>query len=592
MAVRDYFRGLWSAVRGRQTESGAGGGVLARPSLQDGTSGRWATSVQKYDVVDAYRYSSDLYGRMSTELQIRGYSGYQNIRNPANRQIEFYVTKLTDGLLENLKVEPGGPNDTEQPDIEADELPSPPEQGTDQEGLAEEVLEVSPEIIKGLIAQMWEWSNWEDKVEVAARNFPTHGDVFVKIENSEDMTRVQFNLLDPRVVQDDFQVDARGFFTYLRLDIPQEERDPTEPDEVIEYTRTEIWDKQAGQYLVYHHDEDPGVDLADLDPGDLVFSALLTSEPPASRANWTGYDFIPVVHRKLKDTGEPRGEGSFEHALDGIDAANWIATRLFAMLFPKVTWKGTRQPGPGGTSLGPFRVETEESDDETISRLTNTEQEAFRVVEVSGERTILLPGGADMEALVPNINFDAHLAALEAQLKELEKDMPELAYYRLRDMGEISGRAVLMLLGDVIDRLGRARHKFEDLHVRMHKMGMTIGKVTNVEGFEVIPDGAYDLGLLDHTFEEYQLFPVSKVESLEADEIEGRVLAAFKALGPELFARKLSETDLGFTLEQARAIAASVQAVETRQSIASLVNTRTPTGNGAGTATPRDTDGG
>lgn len=527
MAVRPYLSRLWSALRGRPV---SGSDV----SLVSDYYGRWETQPERYDVLDAYRQNDDLYGRLRTELRLKGYVGYQSARNPSNRLIELYAAKLTDSLLEHLDTEPSLPDDA-------------------SEGTAPALrASLDPAVLKSLILQVHEWSNWPDKMEVAGRNFSTHGDMFIKVENSEDGKRVQLNLLDPRVVADDFQKDARGFFTYLRLDIPQEERDLNEEDEIRYYTRTEIWDKSVGQYIVYEHEEAPGRPIADL--GLPVVFALLTATPPDNpNTAWTGYDFVPVVHRKLKDTGESRGEAAFEHALDMIDTANWLATKLHGILFPKITWKGTRQPGPGGTTLGPFRLETEDDDDEAISRLTTPEQESYSVVEIEGERTLLLPSGADMQPMVPDLDFASHLAALDAHLKELEKDLPELAYYRLRDMNEISGRAARILLGDVIDRLGRARAKFEDAHIRAHKMALTIASVTNVPGFDVIPENAYEDGLLEHRFKPYDVFPVSDIESAQGGLAEAQSLAAYKDLGPVIYAKKLQEA--GFSEADAQEIA-------------------------------------
>lgn len=511
--------------------------------------GRWETQQERYDVLDAYRQNDDLYGRLRTELQLKGYAGYQSVRNPANRLTELYVAKLTDSLLEHLDTAPE--TDTEQVTDESDATP----------------LTLDPNILRGLIVKVHEWSNWQDKVEVAGRNFPTQGDLFIKVENSEDNQRVQLNLLDPRVVAEDFQKDARGFFTYLRLDIPQEERNLNEEGEIRYYTRTEIWDKEAGQYSVYEHEEGEGAPVADL--GRPIVFALLTSTPPDNpNTVWTGYDFIPVVHRKLKDTGDVRGEGAFQHALDGIDVANWLATKLNGMLFPKITWKGTRQAGPDGDMLPPFELE----DDEALTRLTTPLQEAYKIVEVNGESIIRLPSGADLSPMVPAIDFASHLAALEAHLKELEKDLPELAYYRLRDMSEISGRAARILLGDVIDRLGRARAKFEDAHIRAHKMALTIGRVTNVPGFEAIPEDAYEDGLLDHRFKPYDLFPVSELEQAEGDKADAEALAAYKEIGGEPYRRYLLSH--GYTEDEA---AAEVANGGTRPDpVSDLLNTLTP----------------
>lgn len=499
--MRRYLRRLWSALWGVE-----GDVPVASKAL-----GRWETEQERYDVLDAYRANDDLYGRLKAELKIYGYERYQNIRNPANRLIEFYAAKLPDALYENL--------DT----------------GED-EGLKE------------LIKKINEWSNWKDRSEVCARNFTAHGDLFIKVENSEDRAQVRKNLLDPRHVTD-YDKDARGQLTYLRLDIPQEER---AADEVREYTRTEVWDKPSKRYFVIEHEEGEGTSLEDLPAPK--FSALLTAEPPDNpETRWTGYDFIPVVHRKLKDTGGERGEGVFQHALDGIDQANYLATKLFQMLFPDVTWKLTRQPGPGGMQLGPVRVEQESPQDQQLSRLTRSEQESFAVVEEGNQRTLRLPAGADLAPLVPPLDFESHLAALDSHMADLEKDLPELAYYRLREMDEISGRAARILLGDVADRFNGARSKFEDAEVRANKMALTIGRVLRIEGFAALPEDAYESGALEHSFGEYEVFPLSPAEKAEADVAEANALAGWKELGPVLYAKKLEER--GYEPEEARRIA-------------------------------------
>jgi hypothetical protein len=501
--VASYIGRLWSALWGKPY-----GDDMVRPSR---ALGRWETEAERYDVLDAYRKNDDLYGRLKTELKIRGYEGYQNVRNPANRLIEFYASELPYKIDEHL------------------------ETGKDEK-------------LKSLIQQVNEWSNWKDRSEVAARNFATHGDLFIKVESSKDRTQVRKNLLDPRHVTD-FDTDARGAFTYLRLDIPQAER---MADEIREYTRTEVWDKPSKRYFVIEHEEGPGTALEDLPAPK--FSAVLTAERPDNPdTEWTGFDFIPVVHRKLKDTGGDRGEGVFQHALDPIDQANYLATKLFQMLFPEVTWKLTRQPGPGGLQLPAPRIEQESEGDRNLSRLTAAEQESFGVVEEGNQRTLRLPSGTDLSPMVPPLDFKSHLEALNNHMGELEKEMPELAYYRLRDMSEVSGRAARVLLDDVITRFETARAKFENAEVRANKMALTIAKVLGLEGYAALPEGSYESGALDHTFTVYELFPISSLEKAQSDAEGARALIEWQQLGPTLYAKKLQE--YGFDAKEAQKIA-------------------------------------
>lgn len=502
-----YWGRMWSALWGRPY-----GDDIVMPSK---AHGRWETEQERYDVLDLYRKNADLYGRLKTELKIRGYEHYKNVRNPANRLIEFYASNLPYKLEEHLET---GDNDE----------------------------------LKKLILKVNEWSSWKDRSEVAARTFAVYGDLFYKVESSEDKTQVRRNLLDPRHVTE-FDKDERGQFTYLRLDIPQEER---RGDETRQYMHTEVWDKPSKRYFVVEHEEDSGTPLEDLPAPQ--FSALLTSERPANPdVIWTGYDFIPVVHRKLKDTGGERGEGAFQHALDPIDQANYLATKLFQMLFPDVTWKLTRQPGPGGVSLPAPRIEQEAEGDQKLSRLTAAEQESFGVIEEGNQRTLRLPAGTDLAPMVPPLDFASHLNALAAEMVELEKELPELAYYRLRDMQEVSGRAARILLQDTITRFEQAREKFEDAEIRANKMALTIAQVLGIEGFTALPQDAYESGALDHSFKKYELFPISNFERAEGDSAEARALSEWQQLGPVLYAKKLQE--YGFDAEEAQRIAQASQ---------------------------------
>jgi len=90
---------------------------------------------------------------------------------------------------------------------------------------------------------------------------------------------------------------------------------------------------------------------------------------------------------------------------------------------------------------------------------------------------------------------------------ELEKDMPELAYYRLREMGELSGVAVRFLLSDTIDRALEVRGNAEAALVRADEMALTIG-----ERAELWRVGNYEAGALEHTFAKRDIFPLSGKE--------------------------------------------------------------------------------
>jgi hypothetical protein len=50
-------------------------------------------------------------------------------------------------------------------------------------------------------------------------------------------------------------------------------------------------------------------------------------------------------------------------------------------------------------------------------------------------------GNANAESMIPDINYDSMLAILNAQLAECESDLPELKYYELAELNNVSGKA-------------------------------------------------------------------------------------------------------------------------------------------------------
>jgi hypothetical protein len=87
------------------------------------------------------------------------------------------------------------------------------------------------------------------------------------------------------------------------------------------------------------------------------------------------------------------------------------------------------------------------------------------------------------------------LAVLQSQLDEIAADLPELAYYQLRDR-DLSGIAMETALGDALDRLLEARYNGESALIRVCQMCITLGQ--NLGLFSGV--GTYELGELDFSF--------------------------------------------------------------------------------------------
>ena len=143
------------------------------------------------------------------------------------------------------------------------------------------------------IHKVWEWSNWAQLKQRAARWVAIYGDVFFKVEKPLGKDTVYFTLIEPQYVTE-FETDERGFMSWTRIDIPRVRRVDDKPKA---YTYTEVWSKETGTVRIWEHDGDAQTDVSSLGGPDI--------EKRIEEV--TGHNFIPVVHGKLRDIGEDRG---------------------------------------------------------------------------------------------------------------------------------------------------------------------------------------------------------------------------------------------------------------------------------------------
>ena len=409
----------------------------------------------QYRLLRLYARNNGLYDGLRAMFQAKGYDAPQiaALRNPCNRVEAFYAAKLWPGPLPRA-------------------LP----------------IETDNESILPAIEQIWEWGNWSNTKQSTARLFATCGDMFLKASTNRDdvtgeATRVYIQRLDPEVVTY-FEADERGFLQYVRLDTPTTERD--EQDKLQQYTITEVWDKSTQLMRQWKHKEGYDTDLERLGEPILVreFGAF-------------GIDFIPIVWQPFRDIGEERGEGAFTPAIDKIDEANRQAYRLNNILFRnnRTTWAiQSNNADREGRPVPPPRI--------VSGQAVNVAEDEDPMIEIPNG--VLVP-------LVPAIDYMAALAVLDSQLIEVRSDLPELAYYTLRDRTDLSGRALRILLADALDRLLEARGNAEAALARANQMCLTIGSYLNL--LEV--QGTYEEGAFQHTFAEREVFTPDEYETAQ-----------------------------------------------------------------------------
>ena len=411
-----------------------------------------------YEMLEEYYLNNGLYDEVTRALHENAIwtPGMKPLRNPAHRAVEFYVAKLWPGPLERA-------------------LP---------------ILNNKNDQVRKAILQVWSWSNLAAQKQVMARWFSNFGDLFIKVaEKSEGgtVTRVYHDPIKPKYVTE-LELDERGFITYIRIDVPNEDE-----------TWTEVWSKTRGGYRLWKHNRtiDTPVDQLGTPANQKTFDEL-------------GFDFIPIVHAKFQDIGEPRGVGCFVHVLDKIDEANRQATRLHEILFrynkPTMAVSANAMDA-SGKPLPPPVIHGRDGSSSASGAVVQGDDDLYS-----------LPGVSKLDQMVPNLQYDAALNILNAQMDEISRDLPEVMYYDLKDKADLSGVALQRLLGSAIDRVLEARGNAEAAMVRADQMALTIAGVHSLEGFRDL--GSFENGDFIHTFAEREVIPLSAKERADAVKAE------------------------------------------------------------------------
>jgi hypothetical protein len=412
---------------------------------------------ERYAMLRWYYQNNALYDRLNAAFfqQGRVAPAAKGLRNPAYRIVEFYPATLWPGDL---------------PDALPLQFPAA-------------MPAKRQEALTSAIHQVWAWSNWAPAKQTFARWLPMLGDVFLKVVQPAGTGRVYFELIDPAYVTD-FDADARGYLTYCRIDIPREER---AGQTLTRYTHVEVWDKAAQTYQRWQLPEHPsaGITAEVMGPADetIPFSQF-------------GIDFIPIVHAKFMDVGELRGVGAFLLQLDKIDNLNMEATRLAQLLYrhnrKTLVVSANDKDAAGRPGAAPVLPDVEVTEDDEVWTL---------------------PGLAKVDSLIPAINFEAHRLWIADDIRDLQGDCPELAYWHFTEEGvgrDLSGRAIKYMLGPAINRLLEVRGRAEDALARADAMALTLGQAAGLPGFQGL--GSYDAGDFEHTFQAREVVPLSDAE--------------------------------------------------------------------------------
>jgi hypothetical protein len=381
----------------------------------------------KLDLLDKYYGNNSLY---SAETQAAYWydewlEPLKPFRNPTNRSVEFFATKLCQGT----------------PKI------------TVNSGNTE---------IEASIRQFMKWSNFDGAKRIWLRKDALHGNLFSKVVSDGETVWQEY--IESRYVTN-FKQDNRGVILEIRIDIPITNN----------RTYTEYWTAGDGYMAIWEHGGNRNTKLESLGtPKEVHFLSEF------------GIDFIPIVLTKFKDVGDLWGKSCIDHAIVKIDEVNRKHSRMSELLFQyNKPIFGVVNDGRDATGR-PL----------PIKRITSSNVNDNK----SDDNLFIYVEGADIKSLIPDLKWAEVLAIVKADEEELEKDLPELRYYSVKD-NQLSGIALQTLLAGALDRAKEAQENFNTGQERLNQMALTIGRHYNIFPASI---GSYERGDFEHniTFDE------------------------------------------------------------------------------------------
>lgn len=307
--------------------------------------------------------------------------------------------------------------------------------------------------LRDAIRQAWLWSNWGTRKSLYVRWGSVLGDVALKIVDDRRRRKVRMEVVHPGKIAD-VVLDDAGNVKFVAIEY---ERTDEATNKVYVY-REEI-DKE---HFATYKDDEPCAFYEDAQ-GKMV-------------SKWRNeYGFVPLVLAKHKDVGLTWGLNSFGgNALSKIDEINDAASLLNDQVRKAIVplWYIAGARGP--------------------SELDASTDKRDEIPALYG------PEGSVPHPLIANVDIGAALENVSSMLRELERDMPELALHRLRESGNLTAPGVRAGYSDAIDRIVEVRGNYDDALRRAQQMAVAIGGYNNYANMERFGLGSYEAGNLDH----------------------------------------------------------------------------------------------
>lgn len=314
-------------------------------------------------------------------------------------------------------------------------------------------IQTDNEAVRDAIRQLWAWSNWQQGKSVYVRTGAGKGDAFLKAVSQPSSGKVWIENLKPEYVKE-LELDERGNVKSI----------------VICYDRYDATHNRWHEYEEYI-DQDRFLTYR-----DRQLYAWYEDANGNPVAEWDNeYGFVPVTHAKHRDVGRQFGVCVFQQAIGKIDELNSLASATHDQLRKSVNavW----------AILGASKPENDPA--------MNDKKDVVPWV--------YFPEGTDAKPMVANLDFASALEVMQAQIDEIEADMPELRLHNLTDVGQMSGVAIETLMMPAVGLITESMGNYDSALVRAQEMAITIGGHHGFAGFESFNLNSYAAGDLQHS---------------------------------------------------------------------------------------------
>lgn len=194
--------------------------------------------------------------------------------------------------------------------------------------------------------------------------------------------------------------------------------------------------------------------------------------------------FIPMVEVCHKENGDWLSESTFDKVIPLLDEVNELASYLADIV------KKHSEPQWALIGVNPSKNELVKS----------------------GSAAWTLPEGADVKALLPQVDIDGILSVVQEIAKNMKEGLPELSFDELRGKDQIATATIELQLAELVIKVKRCRPNYDSGLLKALRMAGIIGSMmglSDISSLSLLPDTTFD--------DDREVIPVDEMTRLDIE---------------------------------------------------------------------------